>query len=106
MTYETLANQSRQLREQNSQLKRVLGEINPNEWMVLGIVHEAPTRITKIAEYLECSLAHATNSVNRLEVKGLVSRSGDGQDQRAKVVTFIGNEEWFNEIERQVKAAL
>lgn len=106
MTYKLLTKRSKQLREQNSELLEVLGNVTVAEWMVLGYIHEKPIRISQIAKELDCSMAYCTNRVSDLCAKGLVQRKSDNVDQRAKRVIFTGDEQWFAETETRVKTML
>lgn len=106
MTYKTLAKQSQYLRQQAEELNSILKTITPAQWMVLGVIHEGPTRVSAIAKILDITMAFSTNMVSVLERKGLVTRTDETGDNRAKAVTFCGDEEWFVETERRIGEAL
>ncbi|CAN5187760.1 hypothetical protein BH11PAT4_BH11PAT4_5280 [soil metagenome] len=63
--------------------------ITKMHWLIIGTVLDAGEdgmRITDIAEKLQTGLPYLTTTVNLLESKGILERSTDGNDSRAKSV--------------------
>lgn len=59
------------------------------QWFVLGLIHDAGKtgmRMTTLAEQLNTTMAFVTNHINRLESMGLVTRTVDAIDTRARIV--------------------
>lgn len=95
-TYQALVYRSRANRTVKTQVEKVLHEYNLTmaQWAVLGFIKDAGKRgirISDLAAHIDTSLAFITNSVNTLEKKGIVYRTGHERDNRAKLV-YIAND--------------
>lgn len=72
-------------------LSRALGSYNVSipEWKLLGQLHEhGKMRLTVLAEYLSYDPPMVTKLAKNLEKKGLIERSADSTDERAKVISI------------------
>ncbi|CAN5650557.1 hypothetical protein BH23PAT1_BH23PAT1_2260 [soil metagenome] len=61
------------------------------QWAILGLVYEVGAkgiRITDLAARLDTTLAFVTTHINLLETKGMVKRSVDPSDSRARIVVL------------------
>ncbi|HSE61583.1 MAG TPA: MarR family transcriptional regulator [Candidatus Saccharimonadales bacterium] len=92
-TYQAVVLQSRAQRAIKSSLAAALRayELTMMQWSIIGLIHEAGekgVRISDLAQQLDTSLAFVTTTVNMLEAKNLVRRTGHMHDSRAKVVTL------------------
>ncbi|HWZ65995.1 MAG TPA: MarR family transcriptional regulator [Patescibacteria group bacterium] len=90
-TYQVTVYQSRAHRAIRTRIENLLRQYNLTmmQWSILGYVHEAGAagiRISDLAHKIDTSLAFITNSINTLEAKGVVGRSGYAADNRAKLV--------------------
>ncbi len=90
-TYQAVVLQSRAHRAIKVHLSQLLKvhNITMMQWSILGLVadaNEQGMRISDLAHALDTSLAFVTTSVNVLEAKGFVKRSGHAHDNRAKLV--------------------
>jgi DNA-binding MarR family transcriptional regulator len=64
--------------------------ISKMQWLIIGTVLDAGpggVRITDLAERLGTTMPYMTTSVKLLELKGMLVRTGDKRDSRAKLVT-------------------
>lgn len=91
----------------NSLKKHGLGMM---QWSILGLVYESKDkgmRITELAERLDTTLAFVTNHINLLETKGMVTRSVDPVDSRARIVVLKKTHRLtVEQIEREVRSDL
>lgn len=90
-TYQAVVLQSRAHRAIKTLLTELLKDhgVTMMQWSILGLVADAGDngmRISDLAHALDTSLAFVTTSVNVLEAKGFVARTGHTQDNRAKLV--------------------
>jgi DNA-binding MarR family transcriptional regulator len=90
-TYRAVVLQSRAHRAIKMHLTQLLKDrgITMMQWSIIGLVSDAGEngmRISDLAQALDTSLAFITTSVNVLEAKGFVVRTGHSQDNRAKLV--------------------
>lgn len=90
-TYQTIVLQSRAHRAIKTYLTHLLKThgITMMQWSIIGLVADAGDegiRISDLAQLLDTSLAFITTSVNVLEAKGFVNRTGHNLDNRAKLV--------------------
>lgn len=64
--------------------------ITKMQWMITGSVLDAGKdgiRITDLAKMLDTTLSYLTNTINLLESKGILQRTTNDKDERAKLVT-------------------
>lgn len=90
-TYQAVVLQSRAHRAIKTNLSQALRAhgITMMQWSIVGLVADAGkegARISDLAHALDTSLAFVTTSINVLEAKGYVSRTGHILDNRSKVV--------------------
>ncbi len=65
--------------------------ISKMQWLVIGTVLDeriTGIRITDLARKLGTTLPYMTNTLNILEAKGFLSRIGNGNDNRSKLVSI------------------
>ncbi len=75
-------------------LSRALSSYNVSipEWKLLGQLHEhGKMRLAVLAEYLSYDPPMVTKLAKNLEKKGLIQRSADSTDERAKVISITPN---------------
>lgn len=75
-------------------LSRALSSYNISipEWKLLGQLHEhGKMRLAVLAEYLSYDPPMVTKLAKNLEKKGLIQRSADSTDERAKVISITPN---------------
>lgn len=92
-TYQAVVLQSRAQRALKAGLASSLRayELTMMQWSIIGLIHaagEKGVRISDLAQQLDTSLAFVTTTINMLEAKNLVRRTGHMHDSRAKVVTL------------------
>jgi DNA-binding MarR family transcriptional regulator len=92
-TYQAVIIQSRAQRAIKSSLSSALRGygITMMQWSIIGLIADSDQdgmRISDVAHALDTSLAFITTSVNVLEAKGLVTRTGHAHDNRAKMVSL------------------
>ena len=62
------------------------------QWSLLGFINDAGkegVRITELSEQLDTTQAFITNTVNTLQAKGMVTRTKNEDDTRAKQVVLV-----------------
>lgn len=109
-SYELLAQRSKDIRDLDFEITYVLKnhglEITPNEWTVLGLIHDIPdARVSTIAPIIKTSIEYVTSTVKSLEKKGLVKKSG-AKDKRVNTLVFNGDETVFKEVEENLREVL
>jgi DNA-binding MarR family transcriptional regulator len=100
-TYQAVILQSRAQRAIKASLTSALRAhgITMMQWSIIGLIADAGKnglRISDAAHSLDTSLAFITTSVNVLEAKGFVHRTGHVHDNRAKMVSI--NPEFMSKI--------
>ncbi len=64
-------------------------DLSPHDARALRVIgHHGPTRLGVVADHLRIAARSATDVVDRLEARGLVSRSPDPDDRRALSVSL------------------
>ena len=84
------------------------------QWFIVGMLYDAGQqgmRITDLAQHVDTTLGYLTNTINLLESKGMVIRTGDARDSRAKLVSINPSyrpicEEIEAELHRKLQATL
>ena len=102
--------QGRAYRKLSSHLTKALFpyDLSIPEWKLLGqLFDHGDMKLAKLADLLSVEAPLVTALVDKLEKKGLVERTNDAKDRRAKVITATKKGiKLVEEIEPNVRAAM